>query len=168
MQVIFIYFGEKSMKIIQHRRAGMLITRCVSLLGGTNEKILRHYGLTQVSWTVLNKISQQPGQSTHALAEMCLLTDQSLGQIVAKLAKQGLVERTPTFGRAIVHKVTEKGARALAELEPLLDASVENFFSDLDKRELVELADLLERIVLAKGNERVKQSVMEFKRERKA
>ena len=153
------------MKMKQHRRAGMLLTRISGLFTATNEKVLVQYGLTPVSWGVLNKIFRKPGQSTHALAEMCLLTDQSLGQIVAKLAKQGLVERTPTFGRAIIHEITAEGKSVLDEVEPLLDASITEFFSDLGAKDLSLLGDLLERVVMGKGSETLKQSILDFGKE---
>lgn len=153
------------MKLGHHRRAAMLLTKTASLFSATNSEVLGRFGLTPVSWGVLHRIMHTPGQSTHALAEMCLQTDQSLGQIVVKLAKQGLVERTPTFGRAIIHEITDKGRSILAEVEPLMDKSVRDFFSELGKDEAVALSDLLERIVMSKGNERLKQSVMEFKKE---
>lgn len=156
------------MKIGHHRRAGMLLTKSASLFSATNSEILSRFGLTPISWGVLHRILHTPGQSTHALAEMCLQTDQSLGQIVVKLAKQGLVERTPTFGRAIIHEVTDKGRRILADIEPLMDASIRAFFSELEKNEAVALSDLLERIVMSKGNERLKQSIVEFNKEGKA
>ena len=151
-----------------HRRAGMLLTKAASLFSATNSEILGRFGLTPITWGVLHRILHTPGQSTHALAEMCLQTDQSLGQIVVKLAKQGLVQRTPTFGRAIIHEITDKGRCILAEAEPLMDESVRDFFSELDKKDAVALSDLLERIVMSRGNERLKQSIIEFNRAGKA
>ncbi len=150
------------MRNATHRRAGMLLTKAASLFSATNSEVLGRFGLTPVSWGVLHRIMHTPGQSTHALAEMCLQTDQSLGQIVVKLAKQGLVKRTPTFGRAIIHEITEKGRGVLAEAEPLMDRSIRDFFSDLGKNEALALSELLERIVMKKGNERLKQSIVEF------
>lgn len=149
------------MKAHPHHLNGMLLVRAASLFTSTREKILERYGLTQTSWGVLAKIFRQPGQSTHALAEMCLLTDQSFGQIVARLAKRGLVKRTPTFGRAIVHEVTPEGKELLTELRPLLDAEGNEFFSVLNREEMAALGELLERIVMAKGNETLKQMVID-------
>ncbi len=155
------------MKIGPHRRAGMLLTKAASLFSSTNSEVLGRFGLTPVSWGVLHRILHTPGQSTHALAEMCLQTDQSLGQIVVKLAKQGLVQRTPTFGRAIIHEITDKGRGVLAEVEPLMDKSIRDFFAELDKNELTALSDLLERVVMSRGNERLKQSIVEFNKSAK-
>lgn len=134
-------------------RIGILLPRILSLKTTMVGRNFTQIGLSHSAWAILVTIAKYPGKSTHALAEMSYVTDQSFGQLVAKLAKQGLVERRQGAGRAILHELTDKGRHVLAEAEPLLNAALENFLSPLSRAEMETLADLLERVVTHNGNE---------------
>lgn len=150
------------MKLNTNRHTGMLLSRASLLYDNSNDKVFIKYNLTSTSWAILKKIAMNPRQSTHALAEMCLVTDQSFGQIVAKLAQRGLVERIPTTGRAILHEITEKGQSVLKDIDPQLEESLTRFFGALTRKEVKALGDLLERLALANGSAIFTQSIRDL------
>lgn len=146
------------------RWAGMLLTRLARLSMAQNDKIFSQFGLTHKSWLVLFKISKNPDLSTHALAELCLDTDQSLGQVATKLAEKGLIKRKPAFGRAILHEITNEGSRLLEETDPLADNAMQELFSSLNSQQLAELTTLLECIIMGQNDELVIKTIQNFKK----
>ncbi len=78
------------------------------------DRRLASIGLTMALWVVLDRIRADPAQSTHALAEATLI-DQSVGELVGKLAKRGLIERVNGPGRSIRHHLTDAGCELLGE-----------------------------------------------------
>lgn len=132
-------------------RIGMLLPRVLNLKTAMVDKVLDGMGLTHSAWVVLKIISGNPGKSTHALAELCFVTDQSFGQMVSKLAARGLVERKPGFGKAILHELTGDGRDALAKADPLMKNALRELCSALNKEEGEMLAGFLERILGSKA-----------------
>lgn len=132
-------------------KIGMYLPRVLSLKAAMVDRALAEMGLTHSGWVVLKIISRNPGKSTHALAEMCFVTDQSFGQMVSKLAGQGLVERKPGFGKAILHELTGEGEQALARADPLMKRALRELCSPLNREEGEILAGLLERMLTESG-----------------
>lgn len=138
-------------KMNPSRKIGMLLPRVMNLKTTICNRVLAKTGLTHSVWVALNVIGRNPGQSTHALAEMCMVTDQSFGQLVAKLADQGWIERKPGFGKAILHELTDAGRQVLAKVVPLMEETLREFFSPLNRREQEMLAEMLERLIRESG-----------------
>jgi DNA-binding MarR family transcriptional regulator len=97
-------------------------------------------------WCALERIAKNPGSSTHDLAALTCLTDQSFSALVAKLAERGLVERTQGGGRVIRHRLTEEGEKALAGATPILADTLAAEFSPLEPDELDTLVALLKKV----------------------
>lgn len=134
-------------------KIGLYLPRVLNLKAAMVDRVLAEMGLSHSIWVVLKIISGNPGQSTHALAEMCFVTDQSFGQMVSKLASQGLIERKPGFGKAILHELTEEGEKALAKADPLMKSALRELCSALNKEEGEMLANLLERMLTESGKD---------------
>jgi DNA-binding MarR family transcriptional regulator len=102
-------------------------------------------------WVVLDRIRANPAQSTHALANASLMTDQSVGELVSKLAKRGLIQRVAGPGRSIRHHLTDAGTELLERAAPLMAAALESAFAGLSHSEIEQLIQLLDRIAPTKA-----------------
>lgn len=106
-------------------------------------RALAPLGLSLVQWDTLRHLHRQPDASLHDLAVLTFQTDQSFGSLATRMAERGLIERVPGPGRAVRHRLTEKGARLRAEGQKLADEVVEASFRDLSPAQIDALGDLL-------------------------
>ena len=122
-------------KRLQHRHHRELDTR------------LRAVGSSLSQWDALRHIDRHPGSSTHKLAELTFMTDQSFGALAIKLAEQGLVQRSPGHGRVVLHQITPDGAALLDKAAPIVDEVFAESFAPLASDELENFARLLRRLL---------------------
>ncbi|GAA1864598.1 hypothetical protein GCM10009836_51200 [Pseudonocardia ailaonensis] len=115
---------------------------------------LRSIGTTLSQWDALRHVAAHPGASTHELAELTFMTDQSFGALAIKLAGLGLVTRTPGRGRVIHHEITAEGAALRRKGAGLADEVLTASFAPLSPAERETLHLLLAR-VLEEGSPRV-------------
>src|SRR5882672_68814 len=73
-----------------------------------NER-LAGLGVSLVQWDVLRHLGEQPGASLHTLAGLTFQTDQSMGTLAARMIARDLIERVPSPGRAVRHRLTAHG-----------------------------------------------------------
>ncbi|GAA1033940.1 MULTISPECIES: MarR family winged helix-turn-helix transcriptional regulator [Amycolatopsis] len=105
---------------------------------------LQPLGLSLVQWDTLRHLDNHPEASLHDLAVLTFQTDQSFGTLAARMVDRGLIERVPGPGRAVRHRLTEKGAELRAAGQELADAVVKTSFSRLSAAQLNELGALLD------------------------
>ncbi|SFO52710.1 MarR family winged helix-turn-helix transcriptional regulator [Amycolatopsis rubida] len=105
---------------------------------------LQPLGLSLVQWDTLRHLDNHPDASLHDLAVLTFQTDQSFGTLAARMVDRGLIERVPGPGRAVRHRLTEKGAELRAAGQELADVVVKASFSRLSAAQLNELGALLE------------------------
>jgi len=108
-------------------------------------RALAPLGLSLVQWDTLRHLHRRPDASLHELAVLTFQTDQSFGSLATRMAERGLIERVPGPGRAVRHRLTEKGARLRAEGQDLVDGVAESSFRDLSEAQLDQLGELLDR-----------------------
>lgn len=132
--------------------AALSLKRAQIAKSGAFDRQLASLDLTMALWVVLDRIRANPGQSTHALANASLMTDQSVGELIAKLGKRGLIERTAGPGRAIRHHVTDAGRELLDKATPLMTAALESAFAGLSHSEVEQLIRLLRKIADPKSD----------------
>ena len=132
------------------RLAALSLKRAQIAKSGAFDRHLASLGLSMALWVVLDRIGANPAQSTHALATASLMTDQSVGELVSKLAKRGLIERVSGPGRSIRHHLTDAGTELLERATPLMAAALESVFAGLSHSEVEQLIHLLEKIAPAK------------------
>jgi DNA-binding MarR family transcriptional regulator len=70
-------------------------------------------GISLVQWDALRHLEQNPGASLHQLAELTFQSDQAFGALAGRMVDRGLIERVPAPGRAIQHRLTDKGRQLL-------------------------------------------------------
>jgi DNA-binding MarR family transcriptional regulator len=131
------------------RSAALGLKRAQTAKSATFDRHLAGLGLTMALWVVLERIRADPGLSTHALAKASLMTDQSLGELVGRLARRGLIERVSGPGRSIRHLLTDAGAQALEQASPVMTQALESAFAQLTRAEVEELIRLLDKIAPA-------------------
>src|SRR5690349_2213963 len=107
-------------------------------------RALAPLGLSLVQWDTLRYLDLNPDASLHDLAVLTFQTDQSFGSLATRMAANGLIERAPRPGRAVRHRLTEKGARLRAEGQAAVDAVLEASFRHLTPAELDQLGELLD------------------------
>ncbi|WP_158271818.1 MarR family winged helix-turn-helix transcriptional regulator [Methylosinus sporium] len=134
------------------RAAALGLKRAQTAKSALLDRRLASIGLTMALWVVLERIRANPALSTHALAEASLMTDQSVGELVSKLAKRGLVERVSGPGRAIRHHLTDSGRELLERAAPLLAEALQSAFSELSAAEIEQLIRLLDKIAPSRGS----------------
>ncbi|MFD2470137.1 MarR family winged helix-turn-helix transcriptional regulator [Amycolatopsis silviterrae] len=105
---------------------------------------LQPLGLSLVQWDTLRHLANHPEASLHDLAVLTFQTDQSFGTLAGRMVDRGLIERVPGPGRAVQHRLTEKGAELRAAGQELADVVVKSSFSRLSAAQLDELGALLD------------------------
>jgi DNA-binding MarR family transcriptional regulator len=100
--------------------------------------------LSLVQWDTLRHLHRKPDASLHDLAVLTFQTDQSFGSLATRMADRGLIERVPGPGRAVRHRLTEKGARLRAEGQDAVDVVLESSFNGLSPAQLDQLGELLD------------------------
>ncbi|MBG0812100.1 MarR family transcriptional regulator [Methylosinus sp. H3A] len=133
------------------RLAALGLKRAQIAKSAAFDRCLANVGLTMALWVVLERIRASPALSTHALAKASMMTDQSVGELVSKLAKRSLVERVSGPGRAIRHHLTDSGRELLERAAPLLAEALRSAFSELSAAEIEQLIRLLDKIAPSKS-----------------
>ncbi|WP_030434655.1 MarR family winged helix-turn-helix transcriptional regulator [Actinoplanes subtropicus] len=100
-------------------------------------------GLSLVQWDTLRHLHRNPDASLHALAELTFQTDQSFGSLAGRMVDRGLIERVPGPGRAVKHRLTDKGEHLRAAGQELVDQVFERSFEGLTAQQIDQLGDLL-------------------------
>src|SRR4051794_14415428 len=123
------------------------MTRAISEIGLSVKRLQhRHHreanaalaalGVSLVQWDALRQLHRNPEASLHDLARLTFQTDQSFGTLATRMIDRGLIERRPGPGRAIRHRLTEKGDTVREQGEKLLHEVLERSFAPLTPQEL--------------------------------
>lgn len=100
-----------------------------------------------VQWDTLRHLHGSPEASLHDVAQLTFQTDQSFGALARRMADRGLIERVPGPGRAVRHRLTDRGDEVRRAGSDLVDGVFAASFSALSASELDRLGELLERAV---------------------
>jgi DNA-binding MarR family transcriptional regulator len=106
-------------------------------------------GLTLGEYDVLVQLSNGPedGMRMHELARAVVLSPSGLTRRVARLERQGLVERVAENARIVRSRLTRAGRAALGRGAPVnLEVVQERFLQQLDESEAARLAALWARL----------------------
>jgi DNA-binding MarR family transcriptional regulator len=111
-----------------------------------NER-LAPLGISLVQWDALRHLHENPGASLHDLAQLTFQTDQSFGTLAARMIDRGLIERVPGPGRAVRHRLTDRGKELREQAGASLRVVLAESFSALTDDELQTFGDLLARVL---------------------
>jgi DNA-binding MarR family transcriptional regulator len=121
-----------AIKRVQHRHHRALTAALADL------------GVSLVQWDTLRHLHANPDASLHDLAQLTFQTDQSFGTLANRMVERGLIERVPAPGRAIRHRITDKGDTIRSQGAQRVSALVARSFAGLDADQLDQLGVLLE------------------------
>ncbi|MFB9837925.1 MarR family winged helix-turn-helix transcriptional regulator [Actinoallomurus acaciae] len=107
-------------------------------------------GISLVQWDTLRHLDRHPEASLHDLALLTFQTDQSFGSLATRMADRGLIERVPGPGRAVRHRLTERGKELLQAGMEIHEKVVTGSFAPLAPGELDRLGDLLSGVLDAR------------------
>jgi len=128
---------------------GLLVKRVQHANHRTLEAALAEAGLSLLKWNALREIERNPGLSMHRLAALTFNSDQGFGALVARLLRDGLIERREGAGRSLTHRLTREGAARFRKGEQIYFRVIEGAFSALSEDERQTLSRLLQKIVEA-------------------
>jgi DNA-binding MarR family transcriptional regulator len=115
-----------------------------------NER-LAPLGISLVQWDALRHLHENPEASLHDLAQLTFQTDQSFGTLAARMIDRGLIERVPGPGRAVRHRLTDRGEELREQAGATLQEVLTESFSPLSAEEVQTFGELLARVL---GQER--------------
>jgi DNA-binding MarR family transcriptional regulator len=111
-----------------------------------NER-LAPLGISLVQWDALRHLHENPEASLHDLAQLTFQTDQSFGTLAARMIDRGLIERVPGPGRAVRHRLTDRGEELREQAGATLQEVLTESFSPLSDDEVQTFGELLARIL---------------------
>ena len=134
------------------------MTRPLQQIGGSVKRLqVRHHrsiearlaplDVSTAQWDALRQMHQNPEASLHKLALLTYQTDQSFGTLAGRMIDRGLIERVPGPGRAVHHRITEKGHALLATADQIVEDVLALSFGRLTTEELARFDDLLVRLL---------------------
>jgi DNA-binding MarR family transcriptional regulator len=95
----------------------------------------------------LRHLGRQPDASLHDLAQLTFETDQSFGSLSSRMVERGLIERVPGPGRAVRHRLTDRGEELREAGDALAKEVVTGSFAPLTAGRLEQLGDLLDQVL---------------------
>lgn len=104
-------------------------------------------GLTTVQWDALRKMEEHPHASLRDLGRLTYQTDQAFGALAVRMIKQGLIERVSGPGRAVRHRITEKGHQLRVAADNVVESVLDMSFRSLTPTELAAFDALLTKIL---------------------
>ncbi|GAA4262006.1 MarR family winged helix-turn-helix transcriptional regulator [Dactylosporangium darangshiense] len=134
------------------------MTRALSEIGLSIKRLqMRHHreansalaplGVSLVQWDALRHLHRNPDASLHDLAQLTFQTDQSFGTLAARMIDRGLIERVPGPGRAIRHRLTDKGDALREEGQRVVEQVLTDSFAALSEEQLAALDEILLRLL---------------------
>jgi DNA-binding MarR family transcriptional regulator len=140
------------------------MTRAIQAIGLSVKRLqMRHHralnaelgslGITLVQWDALRHLDENPGASLHDLALLTFQSDQSFGTLAARMIQRGLIERVPGPGRAVRHRLTDKGMALRQAGDAIVERVLRKSFASLSPGRLAEFDELLTQVLSEPGFE---------------
>jgi DNA-binding MarR family transcriptional regulator len=104
-------------------------------------------GISLVQWDALRHLDQNPNASLHDLAQLTFQSDQSFGTLAGRMIERGLIERLPGPGRAIRHRLTDKGLELRRAGDEIVNRVLTDSFAALTPTQLAAFDKLLQRLL---------------------
>ncbi len=132
--------------------SGPLASELRVVLGHLIRRLRAEHRFSLSQGAVLGRLDREGAQSTSKLAELERVRPPSMGQTVADLEAQGLIERSPdpSDGRRFLIELTESGRAELYEdrgrREGWLAEAIEESFTAEERETLDEAVRLMARL----------------------
>ncbi len=103
--------------------------------------------ISLVQWDALRHLDQNPGASLHDLAQLTFQSDQSFGALAGRMIDRSLIERVPGPGRAVRHRLTDKGRALRRAGDQIVDRVLTDSFEPLTPTQLATFDTLLAQLL---------------------
>jgi DNA-binding MarR family transcriptional regulator len=110
---------------------------------------LSEVGISLAQWDALRAVEWNPDASSHALAELTFMTDQSFGALALRLEERGLITRTPGKGRTLCHRLTRSGRKIVGMGTAVVERVLSVSFGPLSQAQREQLFSLLSQLLIA-------------------
>jgi len=127
-----------------------VLARTHNTLMEIDRRDIRHYGLNQTEFAVLELLYHKGPHPLQQIGEKILITSGSITYVINKLEKKGLLERKPCEeDRRIVYAtLTDQGRIFLSEIFPKHAEALTNAFQGLTTEEKQLAIELVKKIGL--------------------
>lgn len=117
------------------------LVRVAHLLEQRMDRQLAAMELSATGFGVLFQLRNDPGVSSAELARRVIVTPQSIGPLLARLERDGLVDREPAGapGTAIIRRLTAAGRERLEQAAEVVQALEDDLTAALDPAQRGEL-----------------------------
>lgn len=109
-------------------------------------------GISLVQWDALRHLDENPGASLHDLAVLTFQSDQSFGTLAGRMIQRGLIERVPGPGRAVRHRLTEKGKGLRQAGDAIVERVLRESFAPLTSAQMEAFDELLTKVLGQPGD----------------
>lgn len=132
----------------EHTSIGLLLIDTGRVLRKRFEQNVRGTGLTRAQWQVLKQIYQKEGINQGALAELLEVEPITVGRLVDRLEKSGLIERRPhpSDRRAWALYLLPAAHPLLDTLKVLVGETIGELLQGMSDAEIDETMRLLNRM----------------------
>jgi DNA-binding MarR family transcriptional regulator len=104
-------------------------------------------GISLVQWDALRHLDENPDASLHDLAQLTFQTDQSFGALAVRMVDRELIERVAGPGRAVRHRLTEKGLDLRQRGDDIVSETLSRSFASLTPDQLEVFNDTLTQLL---------------------
>lgn len=129
------------------QEVGLLVKRLQHRHHKALTAVLADLDVSLVQWDTLRHLARHPGASLHDLAQLTFQTDQSFGSLANRMVDRGLIERMPGPGRAVRHRITERGEEVRRAGEARVAEVLAESFAPLSQDQLDCLGGLLRHLL---------------------
>lgn len=111
----------------------------------------KEHGVTPVQYAALEEIFKSPGLDQRTLATAIRFDTSTIGGVIDRLEKRGLVTRSssPTDRRVRLLELTNEGDQVLAAMQPAVQAAQRAILAPLVATEQAQLIALTKKILAA-------------------
>ena len=111
----------------------------------------KDYGVTPVQYAALEEIFKSPGLDQRTLAAAIRFDTSTIGGVIDRLEKRGLVTRnaSPTDRRVRLLELTSEGEHVLAAMQPAVQNAQQAILAPLSATELAQFMALTKKILTA-------------------
>ena len=133
----------------ENGRPGYLINRAAMLFRRTREARLRELGVGSGGVPILMALRDGPSLTQKALAEVAGVEQPTMAQALARMERDGMVERTPDLAdrRSSLVRLTPVAIERVPALVEALGESNAQALAGFNEAERATLASLLHRVI---------------------
>lgn len=129
-------------------KPGHLIRRCQQIAVALFMEECAGHDVTPIQYAVLSVLAARPGIDQSTLAGLAALDRSTIGDVVARLARRGLLRRAPDPAdrRSRVLGLTPSGRRKLGAVESAVRRAQRRMLAPLDREERAVFLALLAKM----------------------